>query len=152
MSKKSEWLKPYHFKKGQSGNPKGRPVGSRGLSKTMSKLVEELCTTVPQIESIAIELGLDPRKTTIGGVLAFKLIFDALHGDGPIAKEVLNRIDGKVADIIQLQEGIEALSDEQLEEELNRIDGMQQAISKAREMRAEFPRKKAVRKKAKRKK
>lgn len=35
---KAEWLQKHHFKPGESGNPKGRPKGSRNRKKIIEEL------------------------------------------------------------------------------------------------------------------
>lgn len=91
---------PYRWKPGQSGNPKGAPKGPRKLAQLMRKQLHEPASVCPPVKVIADELGLDPEHTTIGSVLTMRLILDGMNGNGPIAKEILNRIDGVLKDAL----------------------------------------------------
>ena len=89
----------YRWKPGQSGNPKGRPVGNVSLAKTMRDQLNERASLVPAIRAKAERLGLDPMRTTIGAVLVLSMIYDAaLEGNATVAKEIMQRIDGIVVD------------------------------------------------------
>lgn len=89
----AEALKPYHFKKGQSGNPSGRPKGSTGHG---TKLISEayhayLQKQIP--EEDCLKLGIDPAdnltwadmiavrtmQRSIGIVGSDKVCFDAIQ-------------------------------------------------------------------------
>ena len=42
QKKQYDWLKPYQFKPGQSGNPKGRKPGSKSLKTWLKEHFEDL--------------------------------------------------------------------------------------------------------------
>ena len=69
------------FKKGQSGNPKGRPKGSRNFR---TALVEELSTTIPVTENGK------RRKLAKRNVIAKQIVNAALAGDAKILKHIIN--------------------------------------------------------------
>jgi hypothetical protein len=52
----SKWLKPYQWKKGQSGNPSGKPKG-----KSLKKRVEEYFLTMTDEEAVEFLNRLPPE-------------------------------------------------------------------------------------------
>src|SRR3990167_4595188 len=92
-------LKP--FKKGVSGNPKGKVVGT--LSMT-TKIKEFLMTFAPDGETYADKL----RKATV---------LRAITKSDVLVKEILDRMDGKVVQPTDITSGgnkINTFSDDQL--------------------------------------
>jgi len=77
---------PVHtrWKKGQSGNPGGRPKGE-SLVALMRRVLEREHNGRPLME-----------------VLAERLVKEALAGKFPFAKEVLDRVEGKVQDKLEV--------------------------------------------------
>ncbi len=71
-------LKPW--KKGQSGNPRGRPKG-RSLTDALRKLLDE---------------GIDGKD--LADALAKKAYAQAMKGDFRFFNMIMERLDGKVAD------------------------------------------------------
>lgn len=70
------------FQKGQSGNPAGRPPGTKLLGPIIRRILEEP----------------DARKGTLNhDLIAQRLITMAKAGDLDAIKVVLDRVDGKVA-------------------------------------------------------
>ncbi len=112
----------YRFQKGQSGNPAGRAQGDRTIAKKFRDQLGKKAAKVPAIKKMAEEadLGLDMRTATIGEVFALKLIVDAMNGREGIAKEIINRMDGKVPDVIrneiidETKASLDNLTDDQL--------------------------------------
>jgi hypothetical protein len=89
------------FKKGQSGNPGGRP--KRGpLTDALAliadkKTPEELLSKIPP--SVAKVLG---KKPTLAQVLMFRLMYMAIAGDVGATRLIFERLEGKVpADVQQ---------------------------------------------------
>lgn len=74
-----ENLKP--FKKGQSGNPKGRPKGT-SITSRLKKLCE-------QAEGQGYE------------AIAQAMFKAAMKGDFRFCKEIIDRIDGKIPDKVE---------------------------------------------------
>lgn len=77
--------KEYQFKKGQSGNPNGRPKG-KSITKLLMQYGEE--TTV--------DMTIDGEKKKVSkyDALVAKIWDSALKGDVQIAKYLVDRIDG----------------------------------------------------------
>ena len=73
-------LAPHKWKKGQSGNPGGRPKG-----RTVTAALRELATT-------------EHNGKPLVDLLAERLMKEALSGKFTFAKEVLERRDGKVVE------------------------------------------------------
>jgi hypothetical protein len=71
---------PEGFKKGQSGNPKGRPKG-KSITAQLRKLMDE---------------GLEGRD--LADAMAKAAYKAALKGDHRFWKEIIERLDGKVPD------------------------------------------------------
>jgi len=89
-----ENLEPHNFKKGQSGNPKGRPKGTRNRSTIVQEWLEcsEMITNpltgkrqrLQQSDIITLALIKKARK---GDVQAFKELMDSGYG------KTLNQMD-----------------------------------------------------------
>jgi hypothetical protein len=90
-------LKP--FKKGQSGNPKGRRKGQRDY-RTLFWLA---------IERIAENKGLEPEE--VEEALHIKAIEKAGKGDFFFYQELNNRVHGKVTDKMDVTSGGKSLAD-----------------------------------------
>jgi hypothetical protein len=89
-----EPFRSYYWKKGQSGNPKGRPANVKFLSEILKAQLLESADLCKETRVLALKLGLNARASTIGGVLVLSMIVQACKGDGTIAKEIFNRIEG----------------------------------------------------------
>jgi hypothetical protein len=79
-------LRPYQWKPGQSGNPAGRPKGAVSIVRLMRNVLEE------NGEEAA-------RK------IALAIIEKAKAGDPKCAEIVLDRIDGKVTQGLEVEGG-----------------------------------------------
>ena len=84
---KAPWLKDYQFKKGQSGNPNGRPKGTSIEAKLRQRLSEG-------------ENGDRIVQSLISVALR-----QALNGDFRFWNTILERVDGKVAERIAGPDG-----------------------------------------------
>jgi len=75
-------LKP--FKKGQSGNPKGRTPKDLCITSLIKEELEEIASTA------------DGKKMTWAQLFAKALVRKACKGHNVAIKEVIERVDGKV--------------------------------------------------------
>lgn len=93
-------LKANQFKKGQSGNPGGRP--KRGpLTDALAliadkKTPEELLSKLPP--SMAKVLG---KKPTFAQILMFRLMYQAVAGDVTATRLIFDRLEGRVREDVQ---------------------------------------------------
>ena len=103
----------YNFKKGESGNPNGRPKGSLNRSTIAKKWLEVLSQEevedgvvkwLSNEEAITLALIQKARK---GDVNAYKALMDSAYGT---AKDTLdlNSTENKSIDFKQLIDGIKA--------------------------------------------
>lgn len=91
-------LKP--FKKGTSGNPKGRPKGS----KTRAKIIEEILNVKVSNENKFVQVLasefpeiIESSGLTVAELLMIRLVREGLMGKHPVGaiKELLDRLDGR---------------------------------------------------------
>ena len=71
------------WKKGQSGNPKGRPRKETGLISLLEDLLSAVCPS-------------DPEGRTYAHQFVRSLLHQALKGNIGASKEILNRLAGRV--------------------------------------------------------
>jgi hypothetical protein len=98
--------KPYRWKKGESGNPSGRPK-SKTLSEAYKNMLEEL---VPN----------DAEGRTWAELIAEGQIRDAVRGNVQAAKEIADRTEGRARQAIEFEDktlsnAFERMSTEELE-------------------------------------
>lgn len=98
-------IEEYQFKKGQSGNPKGRPKGKPRL--VLDKLKKMLSIQVDKgsndffkkLQKSFPELFDGENPVTIEDLLAVKMLQNALGGNGKNSLEqladIINRFEGK---------------------------------------------------------
>jgi len=75
----------YLFKPGQSGNPAGRPAGSKSFTTLFAKAVKE----------VARALELEKKPDAVEIEIVKRGIKEALAGKFPFYRDVLDRIFGK---------------------------------------------------------
>lgn len=82
-------LKP--FQPGQSGNPKGKPKGTKSISTNIKLLLskrQELSSDSP--------IGKAGQKKTWSEIIAAKIVVDAANGNVKAQREILDRTEGKI--------------------------------------------------------
>lgn len=87
-------LRPIPWKPGQSGNPKGKPKGTISISTHLKKFLDSR-VSAPKGSDIAF------GKITVAERLALALISQANKGNVQAAKEILDRTEGKVVDVVE---------------------------------------------------
>jgi len=87
-SASGENRRPGTFQPGQSGNPGGRPKGSVSLVQIMLKKLAEQCPDEP--EKVRAEKVVEAA------------VAKAEAGDFQMFKEILERVDGKVTDKVEV--------------------------------------------------
>src|SRR5271155_3124598 len=98
--------KPYRWKKGESGNPSGRPK-SKTLSEAYKNMLEEL---VPN----------DAEGRTWAELIAEGQIRDAVKGNVQAAREIADRTEGRARQAIEFEDktlsnAFDRMSTEELE-------------------------------------
>lgn len=111
MQKLAPQLKPYHFKKGQSGNEGGRPKDSPEIKAiknlTKSELVSISNLIIRQDFGALVALSKREDATTLQRMLAAVAIRIVRKGDMGALDILLNRLVGKVKDEF-VHEGLNA--------------------------------------------
>jgi hypothetical protein len=92
--------KPWLWKPGQSGNPAGRPKGSKNFTTLFEKAVKEVAKK--------LELGEDPDAVEIQ--IIQRGIKEALAGKYPFYKDIFDRIYGQPKSNVDITSGDEKIS------------------------------------------
>lgn len=85
-------LLPYSFKKGQSGNPKGRPAGKRNLSSLLKEALQKLAVNPNTGEKIL----LDGKELTYQDLLVQQILAKGIvKGNDKTIELIFDRLEGK---------------------------------------------------------
>lgn len=106
MKKTAPQLKPHHFKKGQSGNPRGRPI----LSPEQKALRELTLETYREVIRTALtgniqalkDLAENPDTPAIQVGVATAIMRAIKDGDPSVLERFAARIVGKIPDDIRI--------------------------------------------------
>jgi len=91
------------FQKGQSGNPGGRPRGSRNVSTVLAMMLTEIAPDVVVEASFVKDISKGLKRATVADAMAARLIYEgAVNGNLAALKEVLDRTEGKAKERIQV--------------------------------------------------
>jgi len=82
------------FKEGESGNPSGRPKGSKNLSTILKEMLEA---------EIDVVVDGKKEKKAFKDVIIRKLIQKANNGDLRAIREIFDRVEGKPKETVNLQ-------------------------------------------------
>jgi hypothetical protein len=96
---------PHLWRKGVSGNPAGRPKNEPLLAPELRRQLGQIC---PE----------DPKKRTWCVYLMEKMLILAAKGNPAAIKEVFERTEGKVKDVVELDvqlNAVKSMTDEQLQ-------------------------------------
>lgn len=92
------------WKKGQSGNPSGRPKGHSTWSEVANDLLDanhlDIKMTLPSGEKKQVRCDIEDGKTIRHAVVS-ALIVEALKGNVPAIRELCDRTEGKPAQKIE---------------------------------------------------
>lgn len=102
----------HQFRRGQSGNPSGRPRG-KSLDAKIRELLE--ATELPGVEI--------PDGKNIGDLVVVALVGHAIKGDSALMRYLIDRVCGKTPDKIQVSGGLGLDLPEALSESLRRAYG-----------------------------
>lgn len=85
----AEYVKPYQWKKGQSGNPGGRPKGSNLTARLRRALAE--------------------NDGKLADLVVRRLIVEAGKGKFQHVKEIFDRVDGSVVQRFQMEDALQEM-------------------------------------------
>ncbi len=86
-NRRGQHLGPHRFKKGQSGNPSGRPKGSVSLITRLKQMLHDT-----------------PKQ---GEAFIRDLIQQARAGNAPYMREIMDRLEGKIPDELHVSGGFD---------------------------------------------
>jgi len=99
-----ENLKPYQFKPGQSGNPKGRPPGNVSITALIKQRLA--AHDFAKARELADELI---GKATSGDVDSLRALIHIIDRvEGSVAKRQEISVEGAITKIVQLEEDADA--------------------------------------------
>lgn len=84
-----------HFKPGQSGNPLGRPKGSKNITSIIKHYLKQEYLCKDPITEKKVQLSAEE-------IIALNMIINAMRGDNSEIDKILDRIEGKVKQKIEL--------------------------------------------------
>jgi len=99
--------KPWLFKKGQSGNPNGRPVGSVSIVEGIKKKL--------------LEIEPENKKTYLDLFLSRYFRKAIKDGDVGLIRDMINRIDGMPQQSTDISSGGQPLFSQLTDDQLNKL-------------------------------
>jgi hypothetical protein len=100
-----------NWKKGQSGNPSGRPLGSKNRSTVLKELLG-LKLRKADGGFVAHPLDPDKKQITAEEAVAAALIKKALKGDVAAIREIQDTIYGKIKDKMEISDAPTVIRDD----------------------------------------
>ena len=89
----------HQFKKGESGNPSGRPVGSLGSKTILQKYLNLITKAINPITNATENL-------TVAEQIHLKQVAKAIEGDLYSYKEIIDRLEGKTINVQEIKQEI----------------------------------------------
>lgn len=84
------------FKKGESGNPAGRPVGSKNVSTVLREMLQQMAPKEVIDSKFVKEFCKGKTHVTLADAVAARLFMEAIiNGDLGAIREILDRLEGK---------------------------------------------------------
>jgi len=94
-----EDIKQHQYKKGESGNPNGRPVGALGSKTILQKYLNLTTKAVNPITNATENL-------TVAEQIHLKQVAKAIDGDLYSYKEIIDRLEGKTINVQEIKQEI----------------------------------------------
>ena len=96
----------HRFTSGASGNPAGRPRGSKNVSTQLKKIISKVAPDAVIDTKIVREFaGHLKGRITVADAIACRLAYEAVRGNMKAVKEILDRTEGKARQAIELSGG-----------------------------------------------
>jgi len=92
-------IEKHQFKKGQSGNPNGRPVGALGSKTILQKYLNLITKAVNPITN-------ETESLTVAEQIHLKQVAKAIDGDLYSYKEIIDRLEGKTINVQEIKQEI----------------------------------------------
>jgi hypothetical protein len=84
------------FKPGESGNPSGRPAGSKNVSTILREMLQQIAPKEVISSKFVKEFCKGKKRVTIADAIAARLLMSAIvQGDLQAIREVIDRLEGK---------------------------------------------------------
>lgn len=102
------------FTKGQTGNPSGRPRGSRNVSTVLAGMLSEIAPDVVIEASFIKDISKGLKKATIADAAAARLVYEGVvNGQSWALRELLDRTEGKSKQTLEIssRETIERIAE-----------------------------------------
>jgi|GEM_PF-1549011 len=91
------------FAPGESGNPNGRPAGSKNLSTILREMLQQIAPEAVIDARFVKEFCKGKKQITVADALAARLLMAAIvEGEGWAIREIGDRTEGKPAQKIDL--------------------------------------------------
>jgi len=93
--KKNNNLEGKGFKPGQSGNPKGRPIGAKNRATVLKMFLDAKITHINPLTG-------EPEKLTAEEFICLGIINSAIQGNVQAFREINDTVYGKLSDKIEI--------------------------------------------------
>lgn len=90
------------FRKGKSGNPSGRPRGSKNVSTQLKKLIGKAAPEDVANSKIIADFAGHLKRPTMADAIAVRLLSEAVKGNIKAIKEINDRLEGKARQAVEV--------------------------------------------------